>query len=684
MQNPSNHPSKPEGLFFYLFLLTCFLVLLEISFFIQCNKAYLGDFTFVSNHISIPWRILPGIAAFIAAQLFLHALYLVALWALVAGSALTLRLSEVARIRYGIMTFGVSLIFILSANQQWFPNSRLVELTSMVLANHTLANLALVGSGLVLGAQALLALVGAIQWLGRLRFALIVSAILAAAAFMAMANQPRKGHPYVGSKPNIILVGVDSLRPDHLGYFGSDTRTPFFDDFMNQASVFTDSITPIARTFPSWTGILTSLYPNHVNVRTNLSDQTKAHLENALPSVLVKAGYHTVFATDETRFSNLSTAYGFQRIVTPPIGLNDFLLGTFNDFPLSNLVVNTKLGQWLFPYSFGNRPAYITYDPNSFLKKLQPTLNEQQTQPLFLAVHFCLPHSPYLWAQLSGYAVTDARQRYSASVSRVDAQVNQLFANLKSAGLLNNAVVVLLSDHGEALELRGDRVTEAAAFMKPHGTTIPRFYPASISKEKLDQSAGHGTDILGLSQYHNVLAVRLYGRGKQAVGDHVGEVSTLDIMPTVLGLAGISTPKLDGKTLAPVVLGKAKSVPSHPIFLESDYSPQAICTVYPETRNVMLEGIHLFAIDPLTTRLTVKPSMVKMIINSKQLGVIQGGWILAFYPQANGSRMPILVNLTTGEWTNDLGSSFAHHSPAASLYHQLKAFYGSEMQTHQG
>lgn len=681
MQNPSNHPSKPEGLFFYLFLLTCFLVLLEISFFIQCNKAYLGDFTFVSNHITIPWRIVPGILAFLAAQLFLHALYLGLLWVMITASARALRLSTVARIRYGLITFGVSMLAVLSANQLFFPNSRLVELSSMVLMNGVVTKLVLSVCGVMLLSQALLALLGIYQWLGKARSWMVVAAATMLGGVFLFANSPTQAVPYAGSRPNVILVGVDSLRPDHLGYFGSDTSTPFFDGFLNQASVFTDSITPIARTFPSWTGILTSLYPKHVNVRTNLSDQTKAHLQNALPFVLKSAGYHTVFATDETRFSNISTAYGFQTIVTPPVGLNDFLLGTFNDFPLSNLVVNTKLGQWLFPYSYGNRPAYITYDPNSFLNKLQPTLSHKQTQPLFLAVHFCLPHSPYLWAHLSGYAVTDARQRYSASVTRVDAQVHELFSRLKSAGLLNNAVVVLLSDHGEALELRGDRITEPAAFMKPRGTRIPRFYPPSISKERLDQSAGHGTDILGLSQYHNVFAVRLYGRGQQAIGDHVGEVSTLDIMPTVLGLAGVSTPKVDGQTLAPVILGQMKSVPSHPIFMESDYSPQAICTVYPETRNVMLEGIHLFTIDPVTTHLTVKPSMVDMIIRSKQLGVIQGGWVLALYPQLNGSRMPILVNLQTGDWTNDLKSTFALHSPAASLLQQLKRFYGHEMQT---
>ncbi len=678
MAQPQLPPkSSQDGLLLYLSLLTCFFLLLEISFFIQCNKAYLGDFTFVSNQIHIPWRVLPGIGFFIFSQLLVHFLFLMTLWWMVSFASSVFKLTESNRVLFGLCTYALAIIFVLVANQLAYPNSRVIELTSMLIFNAHIATFTFYVSASLLTLIVLLAAVGTLRYLGVVKSSifLILSGLIAGLGYFAI--KPQYHVQPLLTKPNIILVGVDSLRPDHLGHFGGDVSTPFMDNFLSQATVFTDAVTPLARTFPSWTGILTSLYPRHVNVRTNLSDQTVAKLANALPAVLDKAGYDTLFATDETRFSNISPAYGFHQMTTPPIGLNDFLLGTFNDFPLSNLVVNTVIGKWLFPYSYGNRPAYVTYDPNSFLHLIQPMIGAAHPRPVFLAVHFCLPHSPYLWRGLSGYRV-QGRERYSASVHRVDAQVKGLFHELKQAGLLQNAVVVLLSDHGEALEVPGDRVTERKLYQSLHATKIPLFYPPSMAKEGVNESVGHGTDVLGLPQYHSVLAVRLYGARKQNVNDVGGNVSTLDIMPTVLDLAQVDKPAVDGVSLAPLVLGDASKVPNAPIYLESDYSPQAIRTVFPETRKVFLEGIHLFHIDDQTLRLTVKPDMVDKIIHSKQIAVIEKGWMLALYPQKNLTRMPILINLNSGEWTNQLNAPLAKQAPVGVMMSNLKQFYGDE------
>src|SRR5204863_1260045 len=140
-----------------------------------------------------------------------------------------------------------------------------------------------------------------------------------------------------------------------LGYFGAGKYTPHMDEFLNQATVFSESLTPLARTFPSWVSILTGAYPKNSNVRYNLSDQITFDLKQTLPSILRDHGYKTIYAIDETRFSNINESYGFDQIVAPPTGFNDFLIGTINDFPLSNLLVNTILGKYLFPYSYANR-----------------------------------------------------------------------------------------------------------------------------------------------------------------------------------------------------------------------------------------------------------------------------------------------------------------------------------------
>ena len=129
-----------------------------------------------------------------------------------------------------------------------------------------------------------------------------------------------------------------------------------------------------------------------------------------------------------------------------------------------------------------------------------------------------------------------------------------------------------------------------------------------------------------------------------------------------------------------MIIGSQDKLTSHEhVFLESDFTPEAIRTVYPETRQVILEGIQLFQINPKTIRLTVKDNMCQMIIKSKQYADIYGDWILALYPQNNHYRIPILVNLSSGKWTNDLHTPFALHSPAAEMLTALQAFYGIEL-----
>jgi len=401
-----------------------------------------------------------------------------------------------------------------------------------------------------------------------------------------------------------------------------------------------------------------------------------------LPAILQQHGYKTIFATDETRFSNIDQRFGFDKVVTPPIGFNDFLVGTLNDFPLSNLVVNTPVGRYLFPFSYGNRPAFVTYNPNSFLNLLKPVLSEQRHQPIFMAVHFCLPHYPYLWAGRPSN--TSPLHNYQNAVYRADQQVGDFLRLLKQNQLLEKSIVILLSDHGEAIELPGDRITEAALFIPGAGNVkrvIPRFYPPTFSKERVNQSAGHGTDVLGLSQYHIVLAFRFFGLSGQRAALMPGIVSLLDIKPTVLTLAGIPLQHHDGKSLRDFIAGKKEmSLKDQPdFFIESDFSPEAVRSVHPETRAVMFAGVKFFQINPNTTRLTIRQSMIDLIISSKQYADFHGSWVLALYPQTIHQMMPILVNLKTGEWTNNLQTAFARQAPAVQMLSALKRFYGADI-----
>jgi arylsulfatase A-like enzyme len=659
---------RHKEILFYLIILTGFFLLLETSFFIQCNKIYLTDSLLFSQSRAVLLAVLPGMLYFILAQCLVHLGFCLLVWVLVSLTAVFFKLSYDKTLILTISAWLIGLIWILAANQYYFPNSKFSELTAVMFPD------GMVKWVLILASLCVVALFFFALLASRALKVLVGLVGVAWCLVEVYPGMPQHTHGVIDSKPNIIIIGVDSLRPDFVG-----SSTPSIQAFLNKATVFSEAITPLARTFPSWMGILSGEYPRVMGVRSNLVSQPAVHFSQMLPDMLRRDGYETFYATDESRFSNIDTAYGFDHVISPPMGLNDFLLGTFNDFPIANLLVNTLVGKWLFPNSYANRAVYITYNPNSFLEQVRQYIFRSSPKPMFLAIHFCLPHSPYLWSELSD-ASGDILLRYKKSVARVDQQVGDFLVMLKDAGILERAVVVLLSDHGEALELTGDRITQADLFLKSAANqAIPKFYPPSLDDESVNQSAGHGTDVLSLTQYHTLLAFKLYGMTKQNESQIAGIVTLLDVKPTVLELIGHG--KGLKQSLAPFILGKGSRVHTNEhIYLESDFTPTAMRTVYPNLSELALEGIKIFAVDPQSTRLAVKSDMGQMIIKSKQVADIFGDWMLALYPQADQRRIPILVNLETGYWTNDLSSSFAERAPVAEMLASLHSFYGTDIQ----
>lgn len=680
--------TQRSGLFTYLVTLTILFILLEISFLIQESNLYLGDCRLVSKHLAIPASVIPGIVFFIVAQLAVHVSFIVFIWALARLIGVALNCSWQKTQFIGFCLWVLGLITILLANQCFFPQSKFAGLTAAFLPLW-LAKSLLVLFGIVFLGAIFTAMVGlfflSLHYLTVFPSVIIISFFIITSFTIFYSPHIVSHDAAAATKPNIILIGIDALRPDFLGYFGYAKETSHIDKFLNHSTVFAEAITPIARTFPAWTSILTGEYPKKNGVRFNLADQNQLDLSETLPAILREQGYQTVFATDETRFSNIDKNFGFDVILTPPVGFNDFLLGTINDFPLSNLLVNSKIGQWLFPHSYANRSVYVTYQPDTFLNRLQSFLEKPREKPLFFAVHFCLPHFPYYWAD---YRLKNQKiaNRYQAAVKRADAQVGAFIALLKQQHVLEHSIVVMLSDHGEAMELFGDRVTEANLFIPGASNkknVVPHFYPPSYDTEAVNQSAGHGTDVLGLSQYHSLLAFRLHGMGiKNQIAPVSGLVSLLDIKPTILHLLNIKSQKIDGYSLVSAISGKTEiSAVKKDFFVESDFSPQSIRSVHPEARKILFEGINFFRIDPVTARLIVKNSMGEMIISSKQYADFYDSWVLALYPQNKKGMTPILVNLKTGQWTDDLTTSFAKNSPAQHMLQALKKFYGKDIFT---
>lgn len=656
------------------------------------------------------YAILAPIIFYLCTQIAAYLLLIIWIWFLAVSLKEIFQLSPRTSYLSGILLWVVSVSSLLTMNAQLFPAS----FFSKLLYNAGIsANLNLF---IMLTSLSVLLAVTAIAYFNFFyyrRYHRSGFIILTCFAFSLAASL----HKHLifttpdnkNSQPNVIIIGLDSLRPDFTHYFNHERNsTPNLDRFLNHAVTYTQAYTPLARTYPSWISILTAKYPLHHGARNNLVNPGKPLQSDNLARRMQNAGYETIYATDEKRFSNITTEYGFNRVLGPAMGANDFLLGSLTDFPMTNLLSASPLNAVLLPYHYGNRAAAITYDPDHFFQQLKSGLAKRSDKPLFLAVHFCLTHWPYTWSRDHSTATTLLPDKFQDSASELDAQLGKLFTLLSQNHLLDNTLVVILSDHGTALGMRGDNMTEITKYhgSKKNLSLIPVFklsnsgeYSLNNNDYTIDTSYGQGNSLLSIAQQQVLMAFKYYGKNFPEK-KQTELVSLIDITPTILDYLRLPALKhIDGISLASDFNASTKSAPRQRTFyMESGYSISEVETDNINTGKVAAAEIGTYEIDPNTSLLHMTASKAASAIKSKQRAILEGDWILAHYPAGivnklvpsdedhsklilKGIATPpyfIIANRKTGNWTIGLASPFARKSPAYAMLGKLKKFYGKE------
>ncbi len=483
-------------------------------------------------------------------------------------------------------------------------------------------------------------------------------------------------HPVQPSnRPHIIMIGVDSLALTAM----SPQRTPHMLDFIKDSVLFKEAISPLARTFPAWSSILTGLYPQHHQAHYNLMPPGQTKSSKSIAWDLKQAGYQTIFATDDRRFNTIDQSFGFQEIIGPKLGVNDVILGSFNDFPLSNLLINTPISSVLFPYNHMNRASHFSYYPQTFDRALQHTLaSHVKTTPLFLAVHFTLPHWPYAYAASrpalvkDTFSVTERGQLFSEALEQADQQVAHLMQALKKHGYLQNSLIVLLSDHGETFYTQGSRQTESRTY-QGKGPGVFSDYLKRKTSTSLDRSAGHGSDLLSAEQYHCLLAFKLYQQGLLVTVPHVikTRVALIDITPTIEDLLHRpDSTKRDGISLLSTIQSKHTSLPERAFIMESGMLPNQFLS----QETARLSAKKFFMVSQTSGQLHLRQSKLPSLDAMKLYGIIEDDWVLAMYPDDLG-YIPVIQRLSDGAWDDRLNGGLAHSSPALQMLNQLEIFY---------
>jgi arylsulfatase A-like enzyme len=340
------------------------------------------------------------------------------------------------------------------------------------------------------------------------------------------------------SRPNVLIYMIDTLRADHASVYGyrRDT-TPFLKRLGAAGVVFDDCQAQATWTKPSIASLLTSLY-SYTHGIFNDSD-TIPKGAATLAGQLRAAGYVTANITASPWSGKIT---GLQR------GF-DYVM----EFPVIQ--------------RYRTDAADRGTDSAAVNKAVFPWLDRHRDEPFFLYVHTTDPHAPYRpppgfeekfanpaetpefnreYAELrdrgqygGGTVVSRegcrkagvdpdkfirrAVDRYDGEILFNDHNLELLAGKLKQLGILDNTLIVVLSDHGEEFWEHG---------WTAHG-------------QSLYQELTHSVFLM-------------WNPKLLPAPRRVAEpVQLIDVMPTVLDLLGVKAPEMiQGQSLASLARGR--------------------------------------------------------------------------------------------------------------------------------
>lgn len=423
-------------------------------------------------------------------------------------------------------------------------------------------------------------------------------------------------------QPNVIIIGVDALRPSELAPFGGERGVmPFLDSLLEQARIYAPAYTPVARTQAAWISMLTGEYPLNSGARFNLTPDHLVDRGRLLTQALGEKGYHSVWGLDERRFNDIDEEYGFDRVVGPKVGAADFLITKFSDFPIINVFANTSVAERFMPYIYLNRGNYQTYVPYRFNSEIVRAMDV--SGPNFLAVHLCLPHYPFVSNLMKrmDFEIDGAPGSYNNYLSMLqlaDRQLKDMLGKLERQGYLDNAIVYLVSDHGEGFP----------GLDKPmkNGNPYAEFDGSSF---------GHGTSVLTLEQYRVLMAkVRFIDGRPETSGNKLHRLSSLvDIAADISSMLDLGM-ETDG-----IPLHQAPS--ERFVYIESSFSPSAVSSERLNELHVLQQSVDAYEVNK-NGRLRLQEGLYDALSAGKQRAAIgDDGVMVALYPDEKGSAFVV-------------------------------------------
>jgi choline-sulfatase len=400
-------------------------------------------------------------------------------------------------------------------------------------------------------------------------------------------------------KPNIVLITLDATRADRMGFLGSRKGlTPDMDRIARQSIVFEQAYSQAPLTVASSATVLTGTYP-----QTNRASELGVLLPETvpyLPDILHAHGYRTA-------------AFVGSILLDPQNG-------PFQGFDRGFDVYDAGFQQ---PQRGESRYQTIERRGDEVAGRATRWLAAKSTQPTFVWVHLNDSHG------IVGSS-------YDRTIAATDAAVGKLMEGLKAKGLYDDALVIVVSAHGESL-------------------------------------GAHGEEMSGMLLYdetiHVPLMLKLPKNQKMPPGRVTNRARLLDIAPTVIELAGIPVPsEMQGESLRRIA--QANSQADQPAYARTDLPQQGFgCSLIESWR----AGKYLYvrAPNPELYDLSADPNASRNLAQtSKATLQVLAAQLAAFDRHFDGDpRKPAASRLTSSEMQKlaSLGYIGLQHSGASSI-----------------
>jgi arylsulfatase A-like enzyme len=246
---------------------------------------------------------------------------------------------------------------------------------------------------------------------------------------------------------NVIIIGLDTLRPDHLGCYGYTRRTsPHIDAIAAQGVLFRNVVSKAPWTHPSFATVFTSLYPTQHGATT-----VKTRMRTDFPtlaSTLAARGYLTAAIVNAPTFSpefGLNRGFDHYDFISP---WEERRADTITGSALEWIDTHADESFFIFVHYFD---PHLPYDPPPPYDRMFDPAYEGPLGRSF-NIDRLSPWGPRKLKQLEALSYADSNHiaaLYDGEIVFADSAIGELLTGLERLRLRDKSLLVFLSDHGE-------------------------------------------------------------------------------------------------------------------------------------------------------------------------------------------------------------------------------------------